>query len=935
MPSTKYFATLYKTSPDEHLKANVDALNLPHDGSREGMIASLMQMHNSWRRVDDKQPGETNAVPKGSQSANMVPGSYNTSAPAPTTIPLDPTAASFKSAATEAVSSPPAPAAAVTNEDPFAFVTSRKQSWADETQQEVDDKATAEAEAKVAAEKKADDGWATVPRSKSEKRALRKKQTKPEADDTHSTEAAQEKEEASKPCFATAETEVAPEIAREDEPKEVAEATQATVATRKKNDDAPLAQEELISEPTPEAIVEDKEEVEVAPTTTSTRVDEQIAAPEPTEPLEVKETAAAAATPTTPVGTKKTASRRRKQKRAAKKAQVAVIPSLSSSEAVINASDGNENDSEGLQETETRAETVESLPSTSNPSHVAVNAKTPPTISTESSFDDLKPPAVADSWDDHIDIMSTIQAYQFHVAHVQEFGAEQEAQARFAAGLPPAGDGPMTAADLQRVHEEAEKAKQSEAAHSTTTGRAEVSAAEESEGLPEPKTKLNEVELPALQPSASADEPEIVFSTAAEDLPVPVPEINEHSSKYARQFSITDFFKKAPVKVKDGFSTIPDKDIPASTKPIDAIIVDATEPFAAADGVDDLRGAPGLVKTEFVNFEVPPAIGLEESNAPSDTIEEDLIDYKNVADYLDYLESDDEQSEFEHTEGLPATSATAVSNAKGAQASPQTLPVDSSAEEVEAQEQVIDSSEIDENITAPPEDNEQFSNSETTSYEPVVARQKKKRTKAQRNAAKKHTATASTVPTAVPAVDHSLEVEDRKVSDVTAATSTPALHVTVLEPALTGRGKRREKRKAAKPSVRATCSVKDAEMVTVTLPDNIAAEVEKADEKEDEVEGQPSGQYIIEAYTTSRRKGKKTQKNKLSGAQRRKVWKPTPAPLPTPPKAPVALIESRFVAALAHAYHTGTFNLPWVVVLGLVLAWLSAVGIALYELELI
>lgn len=911
MPSTNYSATLYEISPDEHLKAYVDALNLPHDGSRQDIIDVLMQTHGSWGV--EKPRCELRAAPKDSRVADIVQGTSSPQTTAPTTFPLDSTAA-LCAPGSPKPAVPPTIAPTPPEAGSFAFRMSRHESWADEIQSEVDHMAAVEAKGKFAAEKAVDDSWETVTKVK---RVSRKVEAKAESGGAQPTEVPQEEKTAT-PHTTIIETETTDAVTED------VGALQTNALAR----DYDLANPPASMEPTLEVAVEGERESALPQTMAATQSDEQVHARVATEldsepASDAQENVAAVATTLTSADTKKkTASRRPKQKRAAKKAAAAVAESTSSDGKTGGAGEFNELIAE------ISATVVEEVVPVGAPKTPTKTFEDAEKLSGASSVDAEKSeavqPAVADDWDDYISSMPTIQAHNFHVAHLREFEAEEEAQARFAAGLPPADDGPMTAADLQRIHEEAEKAKQSDATHSTTTDEAAVSAAEESEGLPEPKTKLDEVELSALQPSASADEPEIVVSTAAEDLPVPVPEVKEDSPKYARQFSITDFFKKAPVKVKNGSSTILDRDIPASTKPIEAIIVDGAEPVAAVDGVDDLRGAPGLVKTKFVNFEVPPAVGLEESNAPSDTIEEDLVDSKNVADYLDYLESDDEQSEFEHTEGLPATSATAVSNAKGAQASPQTLPVDSSAEDVEAQEELTNANNIDEDMVAVSEDDEQLPN-EATSPEPVVTRQKKKRSKAQRNAAKKQ-ATAA-IPATVPA--SVLELPQK--SDAPAATTATAKDGTAPEHTVTGRGERREKRTGAEEAVRATTE-KDAKTVTVMFAENLTAKVKKADGK-DQMEAKLSERDIVEAYTTLRRKGKKAQKNNPSGAQRRKVWKPNPAPLLTPSGALVAPFRVRLVAALARGYQIGTFNLPWFVVLGLVLAWLFAIGTALYDLE--
>lgn len=134
------------------------------------------------------------------------------------------------------------------------------------------------------------------------------------------------------------------------------------------------------------------------------------------------------------------------------------------------------------------------------------------TTSTEAVLDKFMPAvsAVPDSWDKYIATVPTIAGHAFEVARDKVFDDEAEAQARFAAGLPSLDDGIVTAADLRRIHEEAEMARRSEMPFSSMSiSETSTGISQNLEEFQARESKDKETELPEVPSSTLLDEPSI------------------------------------------------------------------------------------------------------------------------------------------------------------------------------------------------------------------------------------------------------------------------------------------------------------------------------------------------------------------------------------------------------------------------------------------
>ncbi|KAJ4371881.1 hypothetical protein N0V86_008435 [Didymella sp. IMI 355093] len=862
MSSNSSFAALYVTMSDDQFDNDVDGLDMPCDGTREGMVAALMQASADSYAEDPTSP-----------------------AAALSTLAFDRSAAESNSATHEPTLN--------TGASRLTLAPTRILSWADEKEEE-EQAATAEAETKAQAEMEAKEGWATVKKPK--KRSQRKEQVviteaegsqdpQPTASTeptmpTESTGYVQEEKTAAS-VIGAAEIETASEI--QPPPMAIPEVDEVTSLVQ---EEPVLASETVIEE---ERVSSSKQSEPGSEAVTETV----------TEPVvEVKDVAAINAAPEAPVeAEKKTASRRRKNKRAAKKAQAAAEPSPPASEATVDASDDISADIEGLRAVQMPAEECASSPSTP-PTDVDEAIKTPSAAPSYSGVVQSKSSTIPDSWDDYMEAMPTIKSmlpYQSHAARRREFEAEKKAQARFEADLPahdPADDEPVTAAELRCRHEEAEMTRRSAAPTSSPLIESVVTAAQEANALRKSEVEVDEVETPAVPTSRPAIEPEMTSATKAEVFPTPVRETNVEVVRDPNQPSITAFFKKAPVvTIEEMSSTASFAPAASPAEPIEAIIVMAQEPVLASQNAEVLLNGPATVETGLETDEDTTTNGGGESEVPSQEVEVDVTDSINVANYLDWLPSDDDL-EFEDAENLLDTSVEAVGSTKGAGVIQETGAVHYSAQELGAQEQVTDSRH-DDGTT------ESTSDIGNQSPEPLITRQKKKRTKAERNAAKKRKATDKRAAAAVPAT-----VTEVDETSTDATVPAPTSNRTVLKPLPPARANRREKRKNAKPVASATNATKDVTKITVKFAEAKSAKPEKQPSKVDEkkadsfigtlfdkvtavfknadgkkkASAELSFEDTIAAYGIMVDQGK-TQNTgqkgyKRTGADRRRMWKP-------------------------------------------------------------
>jgi hypothetical protein len=895
MSSNNSFAALYATMSEDQFENNVDGLDLPCDGTHEGMIAALMQA-----RTDDisQEPHcELLATLLDFHVANVILGSDRTPAEESAIPTSGPTAADFKPSALEAASPVVMPASGLETTQ-FPFPVSRIQSWADEKEEEEELAAAAEekeAEAKLQADMEAKEGWATV--KKPQKRSQRKEQvvvTEAEGPQDPQPTESTEPTLPTEPTGHVQEEKTAASVIGTVEIETASEIQPPPMASPEVDEVASLVQEESV--PASETDMEEKQASSKPLELGSEAVTETL-----TEPVvEAKEVATTDAAPETPVeAEKKTASRRRKNKRAAKKAQAAAEPSPPSSEATFDASDNNAENTEGLQDVETPAEQCAASPGTP-PTDVDETIETPSAAGSDSGVVQPKSSTIPDSWYDYMEAMPTIKSmfpYRSHAARRREFEAEEKAQARFEAGLPaydPVDDEPVTAAELQRRHEEAEMTRRSAALTSSPVTESVIAAAQEADTLHESEVEVDGVEMPAVLTSRPPIESEMTSATKVEVLPIPAPETEVGAVRDLKQLSITAFFKKAPVvTVEEVSSTTSSAPAASPAEPTEVIVVMDQEPVLASQNAEVLLDSPATVETGLETDGATPTNGGGESEASSRDVEEDVIDSINVADYLDWLPSDDDL-EFEDAEDLLDTSVPVLDSTKGAEVIQATGAVQSSAQELGAQEQVTDSRDGD----GTTESNSDVCNQ---SFEPLVTRQKKKRMKAERNAAKKRNAAdkraAAAVPATVTKVD---ETETSADATVPAATCND----TTRKPVPSSRANRREKRKNAKPVASAAGATKDATKITVNFAEATTAKPEKQPSNIDEkkadsltstlvnkltavfknadgkkkMPAELSSEDTIAAYSVMVDQGK-TQNTAQKGckrteADRRRVWKP-------------------------------------------------------------
>ncbi|KAL1598189.1 hypothetical protein SLS59_007199 [Nothophoma quercina] len=263
-----------------------------------------------------------------------------------------------------------------------------------------------------------------------------------------------------------------------------------------------------------------------------------------------------------------------------------------------------------------------------------------------------------------------------------------------------------------------------------------------------------------------------------------------------------------------------------------------------------------------------------------------------------------------------------------------------------------------------PEDEETLTAVES-SHEPTTPRMAKikKRTKAERRAAKKRVAVSIAVA-AVDSVDESESNDADKSSSTTVVDDASSLDdnivagdkaevprlpkLTLAEKAvLTSKEKnllRREERKVAKQSARGEAT--DISKEVVALINTTKAKAEKTAQKtpvanmedgtKEAEQGEQENQNAAESSITSQQpKQKKT--NKTSGAARRRRAKKQIGPtlvtatnLPATTEAPAV----RRFATGPHGVQISRWNLPWFVVLAMFLAQLAIVGTGLYHLML-
>ncbi|KAJ4331423.1 hypothetical protein N0V87_009167 [Didymella glomerata] len=602
------------------------------------------------------------------------------------------------------------------------------------------------------------------------------------------TEAPQVLEETNAGTIVVISTAIAPEKIPEDDVK-------AITATEEQNNIFTSKGEAAVAESEVHVVIEEKTTAEVAPivevapadqqTDTSEAVD-PVAKPatEPTEDpadesvADVMEVAATnAATEPTFEAKKTKSSRRRKSKKATKKAKAAAESAPPDSESAVETSGDTARDVGALQEPQPSAKKSEAASATTSP-QTEVDTTIASTVSPGPSKENSKPAtaALVDAWDDWVEQIPTIGAHERQAARDAMFDAEEEAQVRYAAGLPPIDDTP-TAAELLHIHEDAERAKKIEASSSSTSAREDViDTVADNESLQNLEVESIDSELPATLSSSSVNVPEITTLAQSGDLSN-LPERKGGSPvRLANQRAITDFFKKGPVvTVQAVFSTAWPGSVTSPAKPAEAVTLTASE--------------------------------LEDS---SEGVEEKMIDTINVTDYLDYQpDTDDEEFDgnavseaFGVTGDLPSALLPFASEPAAAT---------SSAQDNDAQEAASDANVVHEASTR--------ASGNKDAQEPVIARQKKKRSKAQRNAAKKRAAAASATAISAAVADELEEPVDPVATPV--ATS----YTATLKTASSGRANRHEKRTAAVLSG----PKRDASHVVVSLTEGAVTKAEKQD----------------------------------------------------------------------------------------------------------
>lgn len=492
-------------------------------------------------------------------------------------------------------------------------------------------------------------------------------------------------------------------------------------------------------------------------------------------------TGAATVSPIASTGEKVSPFRKREQ--AATEAEITLNTSSSSSKSIGDASDTVSHVSEYSQELKSFDEHPSQQFATERDSSLATAAVEPQSVtaaSPEALAKVSKPAAAAaaaattDSWDDWIEQVPIIESRQWHVAYEAMYDAEEEAQDRHAAGVPPLDYGIMTAAELQRRHEEAECAWQTEATSSMPIEEVSNAIPEEPEDLQEPETEAQDVVSSAVPTSSTTDNPPIATTKETEVLPAPVLDAQGVPSKDLRQLSILDYFTKAAViTVEEALSTVS----PENVAP-------PAELFTAA---------------------------ACQSEIPSQRVEGKAIDSINAADYLDYQPDTDDEENVEEVvletsgslEVVPATAISLADNARGQQVPPEPAAISLLIQRINTEEVF--------NGTIVGDDNAEVAQEvPVTSPELVVTRQKKKRSKAQRNAAKKRTAATATATAISTPID-----DEEEESTHNAAVTAIAKH-TAPKLISKGHANRQERRKAAKPSG----LKKDATFVEISLAEN-------------------------------------------------------------------------------------------------------------------
>lgn len=140
-------------------------------------------------------------------------------------------------------------------------------------------------------------------------------------------------------------------------------------------------------------------------------------------------------------------------------------------------------------------------------------AETPLVVLPESDSDDSKPSAFPDSWDEYMESMPVIAALDSQATSDWEYAAECEARDWFGAGISHEENDAITAEDLQCIHEEAEKTKQSEVTPSSPAGGSTTSNPEDTDDLQESGFEFNE-----LEDSTDATEEDGIYTNDVGDL---------------------------------------------------------------------------------------------------------------------------------------------------------------------------------------------------------------------------------------------------------------------------------------------------------------------------------------------------------------------------------------------------------------------------------
>lgn len=436
------------------------------------------------------------------------------------------------------------------------------------------------------------------------------------------TEAPQILEESNAGTIVVISTTIAPEKIPEDDVKAIA-------ATEEQNNIFTSKGEAAVAESEVHIVIEEKTTAEVAPivevapadqqTDTSEAVD-PVAKPatEPTEDpadesvADVMEVAATDAATESTIEAKKTkSSRRRKSKKATKKAKAAVESAPPGSESAVEISGDTTRDVGGCQEPQSPVVKSEAAPPPTPSPQTEIDTTITSAASREPLNRDSKPAvaALAGSWDDWIEQVPTIEAHEGQAARDAIFDAEEEAQVRYTAGMPPVDDAP-TAAELLVTHEEAERAKKIEGSSSMSAREVAIDAVADTESLQRSEVESIDSRLPVALPFSSVDVPEIATLAQPGDLSTLPKRKGGSPVRLANQRAIADFFKKGPVvTVQAVSSTVWPGSVTSPAKPADAVTFTASE--------------------------------LEDS---SEGVEEKMIDTINVADYLDYQpDTDDEE----------------------------------------------------------------------------------------------------------------------------------------------------------------------------------------------------------------------------------------------------------------------------------------------------